>query len=107
MDLLYSRYSSPLEFMRLYIEQGRFGEFVEEIFGMEQKRRQEKAEDEEEQKLWEMYLHSMSGKSYADWKKEVLSNNKSIQKPTLTMNDEQVEDTKRQARSILQRSSPT
>ncbi len=109
MDLLYSRYSNPLEFMRLYIDQGRFGEFVEEILEMEQKRKQEKAAKEDEQKLWEMYLHSMSDKSYIDWKKEVLSNNsgnKGNQKPTLAMSDEQVEDAKRQARGILQRFLP-
>ena len=109
MDLLYSRYSNPLEFMRLYIDQGRFGEFVEEILEMEQKRKQEKVAKEDEQKLWEMYLHSMSDKSYIDWKKEVLSNNsgnKDHQKPVLAMSDEQVEDAKRQARGILQRFSP-
>ena len=44
MDLLYSRYASPNEFMNLYIEQGRFGEFVWNIVNLENTRRKEQAE---------------------------------------------------------------
>ena len=54
MDLLYSRYSNPLEFMHLYMEQGRFGEFVTNILEMDQKRKQEEAEKENERNLWEL-----------------------------------------------------
>ncbi len=72
MGLLYSKYTSPMEFMRLYIEQGRFGEFVEEIWSAERKRRTEEADKENEQKLWELYLHSMHSESFNDWKRNVL-----------------------------------
>lgn len=107
MDLLYSRYSNPFEFMRLYINQGRFGEFVTEILEMDQKRKQEEAEKDNEQKMWEMYLHSMADKSFNDWKKDVLSNSNSNQKPvSLSMNDDQVEDAKQKARGILKNFSP-
>ena len=107
MDLLYSRYSNPLEFMRLYINQGRFGEFVAEILEMDAKRKQEEADKDNEQKMWEMYLHSMADKSFNDWKKDVLSNSSSNQKPvSLSMNDDQVEDAKQKARGILKNFSP-
>ena len=72
MGLMYSKYTSPLEFMNLYIEQGRFGEFVAEIIDAEYKRRQEEREKEEDRKLWDMYIHSMAEKSFNDWKEEVL-----------------------------------
>ena len=81
MDLLYSRYSNPLEFMHLYTEQGRFGEFVTEILEMDQKRKTEAAKKDDEQKLWEIYLHTMADKPFNNWKKEVLSNNSGSQKP--------------------------
>lgn len=72
MDLLYSRYSNPMEFMRLYIDQGRFGEWVGEIIAAENKRRKEQAEKEDEEKLWNMYVHSYSDLSFMEWKAEVL-----------------------------------
>ena len=72
MDLLYSRYSNPMEFMRLYIDQGRFGEFVTEIITQENKRRKERAEKEDEERLWSAYIHSYSDKSFIEWKSELL-----------------------------------
>ena len=56
----------------MYIVRGRFGEFVTNILRQEEKRKQEEAEKENEQKLWMMYVHSMSGKSFNDWKREVV-----------------------------------
>lgn len=72
MDLLYSRYSNPTEFMRLYIEQGRFGEFTAEIINAEKKRRAEQKEKELDEKLWAAYIHSNSDKSFNDWKADIL-----------------------------------
>lgn len=72
MDLLFSRYASPFEFMRPYIETGQFGEFVTEIILAENRRRKEQAEKEDENMLWAAYIHSFSDKSYVDWKSEVL-----------------------------------
>ena len=72
MDLLYSRYASPMDFMRTYIDQGRFGEFVTNILEMEYKRKKEAAEKEDERKLWEMYIHSEVNESFNDWKARVL-----------------------------------
>lgn len=72
MDLLYSKYASPIEFMNLYINNGQFGEFVENIINKENKRKQEEADRENEQKLWQLYVHSMTDKSFNDWKAQVL-----------------------------------
>ena len=108
MDLLFSRYASPLDFMKLYINQGRFGEFVEGIIGLENKRRKETDEKENDDKLWQAYIHSMSDKSFIDWKKELKDGNKQAnnQPETLSMTDERVADVKEQARGILKNFSP-
>lgn len=73
MDLLYSRYSNPREFMRPYIDSGRFGEFVEEIIRAENQRRKEQEEKADDEKLWIAYVHSRSDKAYNDWKTDVLT----------------------------------
>jgi len=93
-----------MELMSLYIENGRFEEFVENIISMDRKRKQEEAEKENEQKLWDMYLRSTSDKSFIEWKKEVFSKNQDA--TTLEMTDEQVKDVKDKAREILKGFSP-
>lgn len=72
MDLLYSKYASPMEFMNLYINNGQFGEFVTHIINRENQRKKEEAEKENEQKLWMMYVHSLMDKSFNDWKAQVM-----------------------------------
>ena len=106
MDLLFSRYASPLDFMKLYINQGQFGEFVEGIISLENKRRKEEKEKEEDDKLWQAYIRSMSEKSFSDWKNE-LSQDSNEQPETLSMTNERVADVKEQARGILKSFSPT
>ena len=76
MDLLYSRYASPSEIMNTYIKHGRFGEFVRNIIKLESERKKEEAKKEDEWKYWSMYLFSGSGKSFIDWKAEVLENSR-------------------------------
>ena len=92
-----------MDFMRLYIEQGRFGEFVSEIFELDFKRRKEEAEKEEEHKWWTMYIHSMSDKSFIEWKKEMMEQKKP---ESYSMTNEQVESTIQDSKGILQRISP-
>lgn len=81
MDLLYSRYASPLEFMNIYIENGRFGEFVEKIVEMDFKRKQEKVNEDNENKLWSAYIHSNTDTSFNEWKKKVLKTPDENKKP--------------------------
>ena len=53
------------------MEQGRFGEFVEEILLSESRRKEDLAKKEEDEKWWNLYLHSYSDKSFAQWKEEL------------------------------------
>ena len=69
--MLYQRYASPKELIQMHIDQGQFGEFVQEFLSAEAKRKQEAAEKENDQKLWELYLRVMPEKSFNDWKAEV------------------------------------
>ena len=106
MDLLYSRYSNPMELMTIYIEQGRFGEFVKNIIDMDKKRKKEADEKAENDRLWSAYIRSYSNKSFPEWKKEIAQ--QANQKPvSLSMTDAQVADVKAQAHDILKRFSPS
>lgn len=91
--------------MRSYIKRGRFGEFVENIINAEYERKREEAEKEEEHKWWTLYVHSMSDKSFIEWKKEVIGNSKK-EPETYSMTNEQVEAEKQHAREILKKISP-
>lgn len=98
MDMMYQRYTCPLEFMNLYIENGQFGQLVTDIIESEHKRKQEEAEKEEERKLWELYLHSMSDKSFNEWKNEMLTQSQPV---SHEMTDAQVDATINHSREIL------
>lgn len=107
MDLLYHRYSNPLELMHQYINTGRFGEFVTEILSMDAKRKQEEAEKEEDNKLWLAYILSMSDKPFNEWKKGLKQQQHQKKEPvSLSMTDKQVENVKSNARDILKRFNP-
>ena len=71
MDLLYSRYSSPMDLMSLYIHQGRFGTFVDEFLKLENERRKAEAKKEQRRELWAMYIHSYTQESFDEFKKRV------------------------------------
>lgn len=105
MDLLYSKYASPLELMDIYIEQGRFDEFVSNIVRLENQKRQEDADKASDDRLWIAYVHSMPEMSFSKWKEELLQNGEK-EPETLSMTDEQVESAKQQARGILKSFSP-
>lgn len=55
MDLLFSRYASPLDLISTYINSGRFGEFVTNFLELENERRREKQKHDEDWQLWVMY----------------------------------------------------
>ena len=73
MDLLYRAYSNPLDLMTVYINQGRFGEFVREFTKLEVERIRAEQEKEEDNRLWLVYVLSDAKKSFNDWKKSILS----------------------------------
>ena len=74
MDLLYRAYSNPLDLMNMYINQGRFGKFVTGFLEAEYERRKAEAEKDEDWKLWVMYVHTYSDKSFSEWKRDALKN---------------------------------
>lgn len=77
-----------MEFMHLYIEQGRFGEFVTEILLAEKRRKEELSQKEENDRWWDLYLHSYSDKSFIQWKEELTGR----REDTVTTTNKEVED---------------
>lgn len=70
MDMLYRAYSSPLDLMNMYINQGRFGTFVEGFLKAEHERVKAEAEKNNEWMAWIAYVHSSTDKSFKDWMKQ-------------------------------------
>lgn len=71
MDLLFSRYASPLDLINTYIDNGRFGEFVTNTLELENKRRAEKLKDDENWRLWMMYTRLypvFTESTFPEWK---------------------------------------
>lgn len=73
------------------MEDGRFGEFVQEIISSENKRLKDEAQKEEDRKMWELYLHSASDKSFRDWKEEVIGRNNKVGKRDADLTNDDVD----------------
>ena len=80
MDMLYARYSSPMDLLSTYINRGRFGDFIKDFLQAENDRRKEEADKDEELKMWIAYVHSYSDKSFNDWKAQILGDTKTGKK---------------------------
>jgi hypothetical protein len=74
-----------MDLMSRYINQGRFGTFVQGFLEQEVERRKQEAEKNEEWMLWTAYIHSYSEMSFADYKK-------SIQKTDSSTKDAELDD---------------
>ena len=61
MDLLFRRYADPFLIVSQMLYAGKFAEFIPQIF-----------KKEEEDRLWELYIHSHSNKTFAEYKEEVM-----------------------------------
>lgn len=72
MDMLYARYSRPMDLLNPYIQQGRLWSFVHNFMMLDYERRKEEAEKDMEWKLWIGYVHSFSDMSYQEWKDRVV-----------------------------------
>ena len=64
MDLLHKRYASPFPLLDNLIRTEQFSEWVEQFF-------KKTAEEENDKKEWEFFLHKVWNKSFADWKAEM------------------------------------
>ena len=71
MDMLYRAYSCPMDLMRVCINQGRFGAFVEGFLRAESDRRKAETEREQDFMLWIAYVHSGSGDTFNAWKEKI------------------------------------
>lgn len=65
MDLLFKRYASPFLFLDGLLELGKLEEGIKYLL-----------EEENDEKLWQLYLHSNPSKSFNEWKKDINSNDK-------------------------------
>lgn len=64
MDLLHKRYASPFSLLDNLIRTEQFSEWVEQFL-------KKTAEEENDKKEWEFFLHKVWNKSFADWKAEM------------------------------------
>lgn len=84
MDMLYSKYSCPMDLVNRYIRQGRFDKFVQDFLAIDNERRKEQAEKENDFMLWLLFIDS---KAYFEhdfnaWKKIVIQQPSTTQKQT-------------------------
>lgn len=88
-----------------YINDGRFGEFVEEFINIENEREKKEAEAENDRKLWEMYLHSQAINTmpFTNWKEQMIATSK--EKPSYQMNRTQVDRQIEKSRNLLKKFS--
>lgn len=73
----------------MYINQGRFGEFVQKFLESEYERKKAKADEDREWKLWIAYIHSYSEESFGTWKSLV---DKTDNQNATKGNDENLDD---------------
>ena len=79
----------------MYINDGRFGEFIIKTM--------QKCDDA---KMWQLYLHSQSDKSFNEWRELVTNTVSENNTDRLAMNDKQVTKLIYVAHDILKRFNP-
>lgn len=88
----------------MYINNGRFGEFVTEVLAMNKKRKDEEAEKENDNKLWTAYLlGGAKDQTFNEWKAGLTMKEEPV---TYSMTTEQIEAEKQHAKGILKKISP-
>ena len=70
--MLYQKYSCPMDLMAMYINRGRFGEFVQEFLTLEYERRKDEADRQQHCDLWAMFVHSEFTGTFEEFKERVL-----------------------------------
>lgn len=91
MGLLYSQYTSPLNFIDALLEMNDFEDGIKAIL-----------EQDNEEKMWELYLHSnpylTPQKSFEDWKKGILTKSSGHSK---ALTEEQVKVEVQRSQEVL------
>lgn len=72
MDMLYQKYSCPMDLMNTYINRGRFGTFVDEFLTLEYERMKAEAKKQQHRELFDMYIHSTFTGTFEEYEKLVL-----------------------------------
>lgn len=93
MDLLYKRYANPFSFLSKMILRYGFSQTITKVWN-----------EACEEKIFRMYLHSFSDKSFNEYKEELLNSSKD--KEELVINDEEKEEIVKKSNSILQNFIP-
>lgn len=68
MDRLFKRYSSPMILLDQMIRTGRFEEFVNEFVAINNEETEQQNKEQEDKLLWEIWLHRIFDKSFAEFK---------------------------------------
>lgn len=92
MDLLYHRYSNPFSFLEKMKRKG-LANTIKNIWNKEQ-----------EDRMFEMYLHSFSDKSFLEYKEEILNQNNNTENQNI--NDEEKTDIFKKSNDILKNFTP-
>lgn len=93
MDLLYQRYANPFSFLSKVSLRYGFSQTILKIWN-----------EVQEDKIFRMYLHSFSDKSFNEYREELL--NSSEDKEEIVISDEAKEDIVRKSNDILQNFTP-
>lgn len=97
MDLVYKRYSNPMELIDNMISLSNFSEFISEL-----------ADNVSDEKLYDIWKSKVYDKSYADFKNEMMAKwkkNTGIE-TSETMTDEEMETTINDSYEILNNFNP-
>ncbi|EEF94277.1 hypothetical protein CATMIT_01111 [Catenibacterium mitsuokai DSM 15897] len=97
MDLVYKRYSNPMELIDNMISLSNFSEFISEL-----------ADNVSEEKLYDIWKSKVYDKSFADFKNEMMAKwkkNTGIE-TSETMTDEEMETTINDSYEILNNFNP-
>jgi hypothetical protein len=97
MDLVYKRYSNPMELIDNMISLSNFSEFISEL-----------ADNVSEEKLYDIWKSKVYDKSFADFKNEMMAKwkkNTGIE-TSETMTDEEMETTINDSYKILNNFNP-
>lgn len=90
--MLYSRYSNPMDLLKVYINNGRFGDFVDGFIKEETKRKNEEIEKHEDIKLWMAYIQTPTNETYQMWKRRVTGQAPAGANVTAKGRDEDLDD---------------
>ena len=71
MDLLFKRYASPFLFIEEMIQAGSFSDFVEDFILTINREIRDQNEEKKMRFHWELWLHRVFDKSFADYMKEI------------------------------------